>query len=145
MKRVGDDDFGFVERRISGPLFEGDPFGESKVKPQPDEVLVASLIWKHRGRGNPVSIARLKDLTGFSERSIKGVVEQLVVCHRMKIGGRREEPVGYFVIEDAEDLRVAVGPYRAQILAMWRRLKVLESARELRELLGQLTLDEKQV
>lgn len=118
------------------------PFSASQLPATKEEVLVASLIWQRRGRGNPVSIARLRQLTGFSERQIKGIVEQLVVAHRMRIGARREDPAGYFMIETAEDLEAAVKPYRNQILAMWRRLRVLEQPNKLMELLGQLRLED---
>lgn len=118
------------------------PFSASQLPPTKEEVLVASLIWQRRGRGNPISIARLRQLTGLSERQIKGIVEQLVVAHGMRIGARREEPAGYFMIETAEDLAAAVKPYRNQILAMWRRLRVLEQPQRLRELLGQLRLED---
>lgn len=118
------------------------PFSASQLPATKEEVLVASLIWQRRGRGNPISIARLRQLTGFSERQIKGIVEQLVVAHRMRIGARREDPAGYFMIETAEDLEAAVKPYRNQILAMWRRLRVLEQPNKLMELLGQLRLED---
>jgi hypothetical protein len=118
------------------------PFSASQLPPTKEEVLVASLIWQRRGRGNPISIARLRQLTGFSERQIKGIVEQLVVAHRIRIGARREDPAGYFMIETAEDLEAAVKPYRNQILAMWRRLRVLEQPHKLMELLGQLRLED---
>lgn len=117
-------------------------FSASQLPPTKEEILVASLIWQRRGRDNPISIARLRQLTGFSERQIKGLVEQLVVAHRMRIGASREEPAGYFMIETAEDLEAAVKPYRNQILAMWRRLRVLEQPQRLRELLGQLRLED---
>lgn len=129
---------------VRGPLFDMDegPFAHSQIDPTMEEVLIGSVIWKHKGRNNPISIARLREMTKLSERQIKGVVEQLVVSHKLKIGGRREDPVGYFVIQDAEDLAAAVGPYKAQILAMWRRLRVLEQPGLLREFLGQLSLED---
>ncbi|MFB3828937.1 MAG: hypothetical protein ACE15B_19380 [Bryobacteraceae bacterium] len=135
-----DDLYGQRERTIEGPLFDGDPFANSTAQPTTDELLIASLIWKHRGRQNPIAIARLRELTGFTERQIKGIVEQLVVTHKIQIGGRRQEPVGYFVVEDADDQAVAVEPYEAQIISMLRRLRVLASPRRLREFLGQLGL-----
>ena len=128
------------------PLFDGyaehGAFADSKVDPTAIERVVAEIIWTHRGRQNPISIATLSRSTGKCEREIKGVVEQLVVTHRMRIGAKREEPSGYFTIVDAEDLAAAVGPYRAQIFAMWRRLRVLLSKHELAEMLGQLRIEE---
>jgi len=63
-----------------------------------------------------------------------------VVAHRIRIGGRRGDPVGYFVIQDLEDLEVAVRPYRDQIFAMWRRLRALLEPHALREMAGQLAM-----
>jgi len=117
------------------------PFGRSRFRPTRNETVLASLIWQHRGRQNPVSIARLHEITGFGERAIKDIVEQLVDSHKMRIGARRAEPVGYYIIEDAEDLAAAVGPYKAQILAMLRRLRALESPEALAEFMGQLRLE----
>jgi len=149
LKRGDADDF----REMGlGPLFEqsaGDkiagatgPFAKSLVTPEGIERVVAEIIWAHQGRGNPISIAMLSKCTGKSDREIKGIVEQLVVTHKMPIGGKRSEPVGYFVIQDAEDLETAVRPYREQIFAMWRRLRVLLEPRALRELYGQLAIGE---
>jgi hypothetical protein len=127
---------------VRGPLFDAGPFDGSPNTPTPDEVLVGGLIWRHTGRANPISIAHIHTLTGYSERQIKGIVEQLVVTHRLRIGAKREEPAGYFMIQDGADQAAAVGPYRSQILSMWKRLRVLESQQGLRELQGQLKLEE---
>jgi hypothetical protein len=104
--------------------------------------VVGGIIWRHKGRADPISIAVLSRATGRTEREIKRVVEQLVVSHRMKIGGSRGEVNGYFVVVDAEDLETAVRPYRNQVISMWRRLRVLADVRTLRELLGQLVIEE---
>ncbi len=135
----------YGSQTVAGPLFEQrdpGPFALSRAQASPDELLIAGLIWKHKGRANPISLARLRELTNFSERHIKSVVEQLVVTHRIRIGARREEPVGYFVIVDAEDQLTAARTFRNQILAMWRRLKVIDDRRSLVEFLGQLNLGE---
>jgi hypothetical protein len=144
-----------------GPLFEMAPselrsdaqggalchlFANSKITPTETERVVAGIIWRHQGRANAISIEMLTKATGKDERAIKGIVEQLVTTHRARIGGYRGGEsgarVGYAVIVDAEDLAATVGPYRSQILSMWRRLRVLLSARELAELHGQLRLEE---
>jgi hypothetical protein len=143
LKRADAGDFG----EVRGPLFDGPaagdcsaPFAESKVAPDRKERAIAEMIWAHQGRANPISIATLARATGWTERDIKGIVEQLVVTHRMKIGGKRGEPVGYFIVVDLEDLEAAVRPYRDQIFAMWRRLRVLMSRHALAEMAGQLAM-----
>jgi hypothetical protein len=121
-----------------------DPFVKSKVEPSEMEVVIGRIIWGHAGRVNPISIAEIKRQISdpkLSVRTVKNVVEQLRVMHRLPIGASREEPFGYFRIVDAEDRAVAVRPYRKQILTMWRTLRTLDSAERCRELLGQLTLE----
>jgi hypothetical protein len=125
---------------ITGPLFAQPKRGP--VDASADELAVAFIIMEHVGAADPVSIKRICAETSFSPRQVKGIVERLVVDHKMKIGARREEPFGYFTIESAADLEEAAGPYRAQILSMWRRLRVLESRQAMRELHGQLRIDE---
>jgi hypothetical protein len=127
-----------------GPLFavpEVDPFADSTTEPTADERRVAKLIAPHKGAANPVSIAVIAAATGLGERTVKGLVARLIVTHRMRIGGRREAPVGYFMIESATDLEVAVRPLRNQVIEMWHRLRVLENKHELARLLGQLSLE----
>jgi hypothetical protein len=133
----------------AGPLFDEEPradspFADSKIEPTAIERVVAEIICSHRGRKNPISNRMLCQAAGKSERTIKGIVEQLVVTHRLRIGAARMgEDHGYFVIVDAEDLEVATQPYRNQILSMWRRLRVLCESHTLRELHGQLAIEER--
>lgn len=141
MRRVDAADFGSAGALLFDAPMEAEPFAESKVPPDAAERAVAGIIWRHQGRGNPIAIETLQRATGKGERAIKGIVEQLVVTHRMKIGAARSgEKVGYFVVVDAEDLEVAVKAYREQIFSMWRRLRVLLAPRVLRELHGQLVI-----
>ncbi len=149
MKHVDADDFGQrTERTVNGPLFGArpgaadGPFARSLVVPDAHETVVAAMIWRHQGREKPIALASLVTAVGLSEREVKAIVEQLVVTHKMRIGARRAEPWGYFIVVDAADLKVAVAPYQHQIFSMWQRLRVLLSAPELRELLGQLRIDE---
>jgi hypothetical protein len=65
----------------------------------------------------------------------------LRVTHRVPIGARRTEPVGYFRMVDAEDWKEGLRPYREQVISGWRTLRALDSEPALRELLGQLTFE----
>ena len=142
MKRVDADDFGVAP---PGPLFAAaadGPFAASKIEASAEERVIAEMIWRHKGRANPISIAKIAAATGKKDREIKAIVAELVVSHGMKIGGSRMEPVGYFLVVDAEDLEAAIRPYRDQVMAMWRRLRALADSRTLRELHGQLAIEE---
>jgi hypothetical protein len=128
------------------PLFravrEPGPFDRSNHPRSPQEELIGEAIWKHKGRDRPVPLAQLVELAGVGERTVKGIVESLRDRHRMPIGARREEPFGYFVIVDADDLEIAVQPYRNQILSMWRVFARLAPPSMRKELHGQLRLEE---
>jgi hypothetical protein len=102
--------------------------------------MIAGLIWKHQGRENPIPLARLKEIAGVDERAIKGVVADLIDGHKMRIGARREEPAGYFMMCDGEDIQAGTGAYRAQFISMARRLRVLDPE-GMPELFGQLSLE----
>lgn len=133
------------EVREIGPLFAAaaaGPFDGSRVEPTLLQRRVAGLIWRHKGHRNPISIAEISQVTGLSDRLVKSVVESLVMLHGMKIGARRENPRGYFVIETIEDQEIGVKPYKRQALRMIERVRKLDSPRGIREFLGQLRISE---
>lgn len=122
------------------PLFAPpapDELNTSGIAAKPNEMRIYSLLREHHGYRNPLSIKTLKSITGLSERVIKDVVHELIVTHKQRIGALRGEHPGYFMIETADDLDVAVKPYEGQILAMLRRLRVLQGKTRVREWLGQ--------
>lgn len=136
-------------RESPGPLFEQverqGPFARSKFQPSPTELAVASLIWRHRGRKNPISIARIIEtvgIPGLDERAVKQTVADLVVMHRCRIGASRsQDGGGYYWIVDAEDQEAAVRPFLKQMVEMGRRLRVLMSKEDYQELVGQLRFE----
>lgn len=147
MRRAGDsEDFGTPD--LAGTLWAdavaeiSGPFVRSKVTPTAEERVMAEVIWRHQGRANPISIAVLCKVMGKSERTVKGLKQQLIVTHRMRIGARREPPAGYFVIVDKEDLALTVSAYQGQVIEMWRVLRVLLEGHELRRLHGQLEFEQ---
>ncbi len=138
---ASDYDRGFDDLPLFAARSGAGPFDNSTQKPTSEEVFIAGLIWSHVGRANPISIAHLRELTKYSDRQIKGIVEQLIVTHHIRIGGSRQEPVGYFIVESDDDLRAAVEPYKSQILSMLKRLRVLDAPQARREFLGQIRLE----
>lgn len=144
MKRVDAEDFG-ARVQSPGPLFVEEradgPFAGSKVVPSADERVVAGMIWRHKGRADPILREKIMAATGLPERAVKGIVAELVVTHRLRIAGSRGDPAGYFMVVDLEDQAVAVGPFREQIFSMWRRLRVLMDKHALAEMAGQLAME----
>jgi hypothetical protein len=134
-----------VDVQPPGPLFERPieegPFSGSHFSPTKLETLIGGLIWIHQGRENPISIARLREISGVGDRMIKAVVTDLIVTHRMRIGSRREEPAGYFMIRDAEDIEAGTRAYKNQFLSEALRLRVLDP-KGMQDLFGQLHLED---
>lgn len=121
-------------------LLPEDPFAGSGFPATDAEKRIASLIWQHRGRRNPVSIAELQRFMAMDDRSVKAVVEKLRKDHRLPIGARRTEPAGYFVVVDAEDEKEALEPYWRQILSELETVRSFTSKRTRLELAGQCRL-----
>ncbi len=146
MRQYDAADYGRPVSGSPGPLFAepGDgPFARSRIRPEPLEGLIAGVIWRHRGRMNPISIAEIirTCATRLDERTVKRVVEQLRLAHRCRIGARREEPHGYYRIVDRADLEAAIRPYLHQIRAMARVIRALCTEAEWAEYSGQARLE----
>lgn len=129
----------FFEPVADPTAFDNSPCREMATN---EEQAIAWIIFTHhRSRHQPVSIAALGINTGLSERTIKGIIEKLRVNHRMPIGARRDEKPGYFWIVDQMDQEIACIPFRNQVLTMFKTLRVLDSPKRVRELLGQLQME----
>jgi hypothetical protein len=137
MKRRGieDDLYGVSHTFDEEGLFrKPQPFDYSTEKSDEITEVVANLIWKHQGRANAITIAELTRKTGKDARTIKGIVEDLVMTHGVLVGGVRQgtfDGGGYFIVTDLADLGAACGAYEAQIKTMQKRVdKLRDMARE---------------
>ena len=137
-----DDNYGSP---AAGPLFEaaGEPGLPDFVGEATDaERSVAVLVFEHKGRGNPLSIARIRSATGLSAREVKAAVEQLVSHHGFPIGAsRHSRRGGYYWIVDAADLEASNKPFEGQVIAMSRRLRKSNSRERNLHLYGQVGLE----
>lgn len=121
-KPVIDDLYGMEPE--AGPLFaELGPFEDSTAERDKYTQLVGEIIWRHKGRGNPITIDELRRKTDLADRSIKGIVESLVMIHNMLVGSSRvSEKWGYFIVMDELDFKAACGAYEKQIETMQKRM-----------------------
>ena len=102
-----------------------------------NEVRIYDLIAPHHGYKEAMPLDAIHRITGMSERTIKGIISELIITHGILIGASRHEPIGYFMIESDADRAVASEPLKAQIIQMLRRLKVINKPHQVREWLGQ--------
>lgn len=115
-----------------------------------DERAVWNVLQLRAGKAAAISAtglmeaARRSDGERFTERDIKGVIEDLRRRHRLKIGANRGKPHGYYVIVTAEELDESVRALRNQGIKMLWTAALLEGRdgkNYLRELLGQMELE----
>jgi hypothetical protein len=95
------------------------------------------LRWA-KGAANAISIRELSERTKLGEREIKDAVRSLVIDFDLAIGGRRQEPYGYFLILTAEELEDSLRPLGHEIRALLLRYKKLGNKHRLLQLLGQI-------
>jgi hypothetical protein len=118
------------------------------VRPTPIEALIGAIIWRHEGRGNPVSIVEILRLvdaqryTGLNDRKVKEIVRQLRMMHRVPIGSLRGESHGYFRMVDAEDLEAGLRPLWSQVIEELRVLRAVAPRAWVAELRGQLAMED---
>lgn len=117
------------------------PYSRSTVAASAAEAQLADILWLFKGCENVARLKWLCEVTGHCEREVKKLIEQLRVTHRCPIGASRGKNCGYFWMVDAEDFRVGLASYWAQMLTGWRVLRTLDDPARLRELLGQLKLE----
>jgi hypothetical protein len=109
------------------------------------EQLISMSAW---GLKEAVSIGDMIDRANacgpntFSHRSIKFAVKRLIEEHGIPIGSSRLQPrPGYFFIVSDEDAEVAARALQADVLSMFRRIKVLAPRSAfVRKLNGQIEL-----
>lgn len=123
------------------------PFSRSLLRPSPVESLLASIIWLHQGRANPISIADLIHLAAaynltLAPRQIKDLVHNLRRLHHLPIGSSRTDPPGYFIMLDPADYDAGLAAYRSQFINSAEVLAAVAPKSWLRELHGQLTLSD---
>jgi len=116
-------------------------FARSKIQPTLAEQNLADLLTAFQGRENPARLAWIAQVLRCKQRDVKALVQSLRETHRAPIGASRGKSAGYFVMLDADDYRIGLAGYRAQVLSALRILRALDDPERLRELLGQVRLE----
>lgn len=107
----------------------------------PERVVLKALRY-HTSSSNPITIRQLSSKTEMNERDVKDVVRRLRLSFGLPIGASRNGANGgyYFILTD-EDRRLFKTMFMQQIKAELEVMRVVCTADETRELLGQLTLE----
>ena len=77
------------------------------------------------GIDNPVTNKRLKQLTGFPERTIRDIIKMLITKYRIPIGSVRGVVSGYFIPTNAEERLQGLVSIDKQAREEQRRVEIL--------------------
>lgn len=123
-----------IDRLLRGQ--PGGPFG--LVLLDPERAVLKGLRY-HRGSANPITLAELRERTGFTDRDIKSCVRTLRLSFRLPVGAsKNSEHGGYFLILTPEDLRLYLASPLQQIRAELEVVRAVGDENAARELMGQL-------
>lgn len=79
------------------------------------------------GHENAISLRRLAFVVSLDDRLIREIIYRLVVERGLPIGSSTvSESGGYFLIENEEDLKVAIRHLKPRAKAIFRRTRALE-------------------
>lgn len=106
------------------------------------ERTVLKVLRYHTSVANAITIAQLSEKTKLNAREVKEIVRRLRLGFGLPIGASRSGSSGgyYFILTD-EDRRLFKTQFMQQIKAELEVMRVVCTAEETRELLGQLTLE----
>ncbi|MDZ4042895.1 MAG: hypothetical protein U1D96_05295 [Eubacteriales bacterium] len=106
----------------------------------PEEDRIAKIIFKHRGRSNPVQVTVLSYKTGIDQRKVREIVKGLIEDHLLPIGSTSSKPAGYYVITDPRELRLVRRSLIRRAVSILNRAKAYDRGGWVSEMAGQLTM-----
>jgi hypothetical protein len=106
----------------------------------PDERAVLDVLVRYRGRQEAVGLEIVAGIAGISERKVQEIVVHLIERHGWPIGSAVKSPMGYFLIENEEELAESLSQLVHRLTALARRIAALKHS-TLPIVLHQLALD----
>jgi len=117
--------------------------GRSRFPVSDRQIDLLRILRSKYGMGRAVQIGELAERININPRTIKEEIRGLVVDHQLPIGASRDgERGGYYLITTPEEAAAATADYKKEIVALARRVRVLEGQKGINELLGQLRIEE---
>lgn len=99
---------------------------------------VAGVLGGHVGRAHAIHKDALASEVGIPERAVQKAVGELIQKHDLFIGSHPS--LGYWMIEDEEELKLAERNLTGRGIKIFRRLAKLRKI-SMRELFGQMSLE----
>ena len=89
-----------------------------------DELKILNIL---QGTQSATPLKKIKELTGLSERTIKGAIETLIFNHDIAIVARRGKTHGYYIAKNRKELENGLKEFKQQIRTSELRLRKLMS------------------
>lgn len=121
-------------------LFRVDPSAPPGPTMMSDEQMVWFFLRRRRGRDHAISVSELSDKTSIEDVSVRAIVKGLIEEHHKLIGSATSPPVGFYIIETREELRVVCNSLKGRALSILYRMSVLKRC-GIRRLLKDLELE----
>ena len=94
----------------------------------PDERAVLAVLRRHRGRAQAIGLEVVAGISGVSERTVQDIVAHLIERHQIPIGSAVKHPMGYFLIENENELAESLSQLVHRITALARRIAALKQS-----------------
>lgn len=80
------------------------------------------------GAKKPIKAKEIQERTGLSIRTIRDIINNLIIFHGVKIGAiRTGKEQGYFIVTNKQELDLAIKPLQATINDINRRIASLKN------------------
>ena len=117
---------------------------ESRPLPEPAASIKRIIETEALGRANAIPMPDLAARLGISTRTLQSEIEWLIVEHGCRIGSSCGKVHGYYWITDQADLELTYRNRMNRAIANFRAAWKLQRGRAAAEMLGQVSLVEKE-
>ncbi len=105
-----------------------------------DEIRVAKIITKCRGRARAITARQIAYKTGIDGRRVRDIIKALVEEQHMAVGSSPAAPAGYYIITDPAELRQVRRSLVGRAVSILNRARAYDRAGWVKEMAGQLSM-----
>ncbi len=104
-----------------------------------EERQILSILSQRRGKELAIPVRALAEAVRISERELRDRVKHLVEYHGVLIGSSTQQPYGYYIMEDPEEVDAAVRQLQHRLISLAVRISKLRKI-SLEEVWGQMRI-----
>ncbi len=105
-----------------------------------EERQILSILSQRRGKALAIPVRALAEAVRISERELRNRVKHLVEYHDVLIGSSTQQPYGYYIMEDPEEMEAAVRQLQHRLISLAVRISKLRKI-SIEDVFGQMRLE----